>query len=161
MDSSILWLLLIGGLMFLMHRGFGHGGGGCGHMDHGGHGHGESGHGPGQRHGAGNAHGESPDYVRHAEGRDVEPDLATGATDMVRDPVCGMMIDPREAAATSEYEGMTYYFCSTACEKNFDNDPARFIVTPSTGDAKADMHGNAHRGGHGATGASGHAGHCC
>lgn len=31
---------------------------------------------------------------------------------MVEDPVCGLRIDPDDAAATAEHEGRTYYFCS-------------------------------------------------
>jgi YHS domain-containing protein len=28
------------------------------------------------------------------------------------------------AAGTSEHEGKTYYFCSTGCKRDFDEDPA-------------------------------------
>ncbi len=47
--------------------------------------------------------------------------LSTGAK--VRDPVCGMEIAASEAAATRMHEGMTFYFCSTSCVKDFDKDP--------------------------------------
>jgi len=33
---------------------------------------------------------------------------------MMRDPVCGMELDPRKASATAEHEGRLYYFCSEA-----------------------------------------------
>jgi len=36
------------------------------------------------------------------------------------DPICGMAVDPRQAAGRSERDGMTYYFCSTACESRFE-----------------------------------------
>lgn len=39
------------------------------------------------------------------------------------DPVCNMEIDPDDAAGRSDYEGKTYYFCSTHCKKQFDFDP--------------------------------------
>jgi len=45
----------------------------------------------------------------------------------VKDPVCGMEIDPASAAATSEYEGTTYYFCAVACKEQFDAEPAKFL----------------------------------
>ena len=45
----------------------------------------------------------------------------------VKDPVCGMEIDPKEAAATSDYEGTTYYFCAIACKERFDAEPAKFL----------------------------------
>jgi YHS domain-containing protein len=46
---------------------------------------------------------------------------------MVKDPVCGMEIDPKDAAATSDYEGTTYYFCAIGCKERFDADPAKFL----------------------------------
>ena len=45
----------------------------------------------------------------------------------VKDLVCGMMIDPKTAAATSEYEGKTYYFCARGCKVAFDKDPQKYI----------------------------------
>ena len=45
----------------------------------------------------------------------------------VRDPVCGMDIDPVTAAGKSEYKGQTYYFCSPGCKKDFDKDPQKFV----------------------------------
>jgi Cu+-exporting ATPase len=45
----------------------------------------------------------------------------------VKDLVCGMMIDPKTAAATSEYEGETYYFCAKGCKVAFDKDPQKYI----------------------------------
>jgi YHS domain-containing protein len=46
---------------------------------------------------------------------------------MAKDPVCGMDIDPAQAAGQSEYKGQTYYFCSPGCKKQFDKDPERYI----------------------------------
>jgi len=48
----------------------------------------------------------------------------------VKDLVCGMMIDPKTAAATSEYGGKasrTYYFCARGCKVAFDKDPQKYI----------------------------------
>ncbi len=42
------------------------------------------------------------------------------------DPVCGMTVDPATAAATSTFEGQSYYFCAPSCRKAFDKDPASF-----------------------------------
>ena len=47
---------------------------------------------------------------------------------MVTDPVCGMRIDPDDAAATAEHEGKTYYFCSEACRDRFEADPASYTA---------------------------------
>jgi Cu+-exporting ATPase len=45
----------------------------------------------------------------------------------VKDLVCAMMIDPKTAAATSKYEGKTYYFCARGCKVAFDKDPEKYI----------------------------------
>ncbi|HID85863.1 MAG TPA: YHS domain-containing protein [Anaerolineae bacterium] len=46
---------------------------------------------------------------------------------MAKDPVCGMMVDEEKAAATSEYKGKTYYFCSKGCKVAFDKDPEKYL----------------------------------
>ncbi len=45
----------------------------------------------------------------------------------VHDPVCGMDIDPATAAGSMEYEGTTYYFCSTSCLERFKAKPDAFV----------------------------------
>ncbi len=45
----------------------------------------------------------------------------------VKDPVCGMDIDPKTAAGQSEYKGQTYYFCSAGCKKSFDKEPEKYV----------------------------------
>ncbi len=46
---------------------------------------------------------------------------------MTKDPVCNMNIDEKKAAATSEYKGITYYFCSKICKEKFDKDPEKYL----------------------------------
>ena len=46
---------------------------------------------------------------------------------MVKDPVCGMNIDETTAAATSEYNSKTYYFCAPGCKQVFEKHPKRFL----------------------------------
>jgi Cu+-exporting ATPase len=46
---------------------------------------------------------------------------------MVKDPVCGMEIDSSQAAAQSQYQGQTYYFCSVECKQKFDANPREFL----------------------------------
>ncbi len=43
------------------------------------------------------------------------------------DPVCGMTVDPEHAAGSFEYEGETFYFCSTHCLHRFRQDPKQFL----------------------------------
>lgn len=53
---------------------------------------------------------------------------------MARDPVCGMIVDERHAAATSCYRDLTYFFCSLTCREDFEASPATYVRT-ATGDA--------------------------
>ena len=46
---------------------------------------------------------------------------------IVKDPVCGMDIDPATAAGKSDYKGQTYYFCSLGCKKSFDKEPEKYL----------------------------------
>lgn len=43
------------------------------------------------------------------------------------DPVCGMNVDPAEAAGRSIHLGQTYYFCSKSCKAKFDAAPEQFV----------------------------------
>jgi YHS domain-containing protein len=47
-------------------------------------------------------------------------------TIMEKDPVCGMEVDPKTASAKSDYQGRTYYFCSTEDKRTFDKEPQRY-----------------------------------
>jgi len=65
------------------------------------------------------------DDARNGEPMD-EPSTAPTATD----PVCGMQVDTRRAAANglvAEYEGQTYYFCGRGCLLDFREDPGKFF----------------------------------
>ena len=44
----------------------------------------------------------------------------------VKDPVCGMTVDPAKAAGESQLGGSAYYFCSTGCQTKFDSTPERY-----------------------------------
>jgi Cu+-exporting ATPase len=43
------------------------------------------------------------------------------------DPVCNMTVEQDEAAATSEFEGKTLYFCSVGCKNDFEADPQAYL----------------------------------
>jgi len=47
--------------------------------------------------------------------------------EMEIDPVCKMKVDPEKAAATSVYQGKTYYFCARGCKIAFDRDPEKYL----------------------------------
>jgi YHS domain-containing protein len=45
-----------------------------------------------------------------------------------KDPVCGMVVDETKARAagkTSQNGGVSYFFCSETCKKEFDANPAK------------------------------------
>jgi YHS domain-containing protein len=46
-----------------------------------------------------------------------------------------MDVDEQTAAATTEYQGKTYYFCAPGCKKAFEKEPEMYVsMTPETGD---------------------------
>jgi len=48
-------------------------------------------------------------------------------SEMAKDPVCGMEVDERKAAAKSDYKGQTYYFCAPGCKAAFDKEPEKYV----------------------------------
>ncbi|WP_437871713.1 heavy metal translocating P-type ATPase [Methylorubrum extorquens] len=55
----------------------------------------------------------------------------------VKDPVCGMTVDPHTAKHRAQYNGHPYYFCSNGCRTKFEADPARYL-DPASAAAKAE-----------------------
>ena len=45
---------------------------------------------------------------------------------MMKDPVCGMMVDERKTKLKTEHEGTTFCFCSAMCMTAFDKDPHKY-----------------------------------
>ena len=45
----------------------------------------------------------------------------------MKDPVCGMDVDPAKAAGSLVHEGMTVHFCSRHCLEKFRSDPATYL----------------------------------
>lgn len=62
---------------------------------------------------------------------------------LVIDPVCAYLSDmgcinivADESTPKSTYEGVTYYFCSEECKKDFDKNPSKYfrvVTTPPKG----------------------------
>lgn len=46
---------------------------------------------------------------------------------VVQDCVCGMRLSMSEAAADSEHNDKTYFFCGAGCRNKFANNPSRYI----------------------------------
>lgn len=45
---------------------------------------------------------------------------------MAKDPVCGMEVDEKKAAATFSYKGKTYFFCAPSCKATFVKAPEKY-----------------------------------
>jgi len=54
------------------------------------------------------------------------------STPRVKDPICGMMVDPQKPAAEFALGDQIYYFCSQRCAERFEKDPAKFLTSPGT-----------------------------
>jgi YHS domain-containing protein len=67
------------------------------------------------------AHGA---HCHHAS----SPASPVNPSTLVADPVCGMSVDSATATLTATFEGETYYFCSPACKKDFEEDPSEILA---------------------------------
>ena len=45
----------------------------------------------------------------------------------VRDPVCGMTVDPRTAAGSYTYDGQAFFFCRPHCLDKFKSSPDKYV----------------------------------
>jgi len=53
---------------------------------------------------------------------------AHGGGPLMKDPVCGMDVDPASAAGIVEHNGTTYYFCNQKCVALFKANPEEFVA---------------------------------
>lgn len=60
----------------------------------------------------------------------------------VKDPVCGMEIEAKEAAATATHQGHTYHFCSPMCKTKFTMNPGRYAAQDQGGHQHGAPHGH-------------------
>ena len=58
------------------------------------------------------------------------------------DPICGMEVEPGNAAGSHLHDGQTYLFCSHHCLAKFKEEPDKFLKTPRQGHAQ--VHTAAH-----------------
>jgi P-type Cu+ transporter len=49
----------------------------------------------------------------------------------VKDPVCQMDVTPETAAASEQFQGQIYYFCSPSCAEKFRRNPQSYIAAPA------------------------------
>lgn len=55
----------------------------------------------------------------------------TSASPAVKDPVCGMDVDPATSEHHVEYDGSTYHFCSGHCQARFEANPGQYVDAQS------------------------------
>ena len=48
----------------------------------------------------------------------------------VKDPVCGMSVDPETAKHRTMFEGKPVFFCSSRCKERFEAEPRKFMAQP-------------------------------
>ena len=64
----------------------------------------------------------------HERHGDEGPDSVAAAA-AIKDPVCGMEVDPAKTPHKAHYEGHEYFFCSARCRSKYQKEPSRY--TPS------------------------------
>ena len=55
-------------------------------------------------------------------------DAAAAAPGTVKDPVCGMNVDPHATKHRAEHDGHPYYFCSAGCRTKFVEGPQKYLA---------------------------------
>src|ERR1700733_195190 len=69
-------------------------------------------------------------------------DCCTAPKVEVKDPVCGMTVDPAKAKGVEEHAGAQYYFCGLGCAAKFRTDPEKYLqpkVIVTVAPSKAEM----------------------
>jgi Cu+-exporting ATPase len=66
-----------------------------------------------------------PLRAAHQHGSHAAPHAGSGGG--VRDPVCGMTVDPLKTAHRQAHAGNTYYFCSAGCRAKFAAEPPKYL----------------------------------
>ena len=63
----------------------------------------------------------------HASGHACCAPKASDGAVTVKDPVCGMSVDPATTAHRADHNGQDYVFCSAGCRTRFVADPDRYL----------------------------------
>ena len=51
---------------------------------------------------------------------------------VLKDPVCGMLVEPESAAGSYEHDGERYFFCNQTCLEKFKAEPSRYLTNETT-----------------------------
>ena len=66
------------------------------------------------------------DHSHHGHGHHHHHDGQPQKT-IIRDPVCGMTVDPNAGKPSLDYQGRTFHFCCDGCRKKFEAAPENYI----------------------------------
>src|SRR4051795_3249841 len=69
-----------------------------------------------------------PSHGPHGGPAHIPAGDASGPGERVRDPVCGMAVDPHTTPHRHQHAGRPYYFCSAGCQAKFQADPAKYLA---------------------------------
>jgi Cu+-exporting ATPase len=69
--------------------------------------------------------------------------LPLASAQLMRDPVCGMMV-PAGAPLRTSFEGIAYVFCNPRCLARFQENPRAFLSPPAAPEAAHAAHDGAH-----------------
>ncbi|TPI42601.1 heavy metal translocating P-type ATPase [Mesorhizobium sp. B3-1-9] len=72
-------------------------------------------------------HSDHHHHHAHRGGCCSAKDAAPGAEAVVRDPVCGMTVDPAAGKPTAVHGGRTFHFCSERCRTKFQAEPEAYL----------------------------------
>ncbi len=74
---------------------------------------------------------ESENPLKIHGGTDAASTAVKPGTGTVKDPICGMDVNPARAAGSFEHEGKVYYFCGKGCLEKFKSLAGKsFVVAP-------------------------------
>jgi Cu+-exporting ATPase len=68
------------------------------------------------------------DAQQHRHHAHATADQTVESRNRVRDPVCGMMVDPHTTAHRRPHAEHTYYFCSAGCAAKFSSAPDKYFA---------------------------------
>ena len=71
------------------------------------------------------SHGSHAGHDHHPDGLDGD---ASELRARQRDPVCGMLVDPRTTPYRQQYARRLYFFCSTGCQSKFLDNPTKYLA---------------------------------
>ena len=73
-------------------------------------------------------HHDHRGHAHHHPATTASPPRST-----IKDPVCGMDVDPATAKHRAMHDGQTYYFCSAGCEAKFKANPQQYLMPQGDG----------------------------